>query len=77
LAIDAPVKANDIYFTVRNNLFFQVKSLLQIDEAKTKMKPESLAGGLAGMGNVYDAQGSQPGVAALVPKFASRPCHSL
>lgn len=69
LAIDVPVNANDIYFTVRNNLFFQVKSLLQIDAAKAKMKPENLAGGLAGLGNVYDTQGSQPGVAAQVPKF--------
>lgn len=69
LALHTTINASDIYFTVRNNLFYQVKSLLQIDAAKAKMKPESLVGGLAGFGNVFDTQGSGPGVATLVPKF--------
>ncbi|HQR06481.1 MAG TPA: protein kinase [Gemmatales bacterium] len=69
LAFQVTMNANDIYFTVRNNLFYQVKSLLHIDATKTKMNPESLAGGLAGFGNVYDTPGSGPGVAAQVPKF--------
>lgn len=69
LAMHVSMNASDIYFTVRNNLFYQVKSLLHIDSAKAKMKPESLAGGLAGLGNVFDTQGSGPGVATQVPKF--------
>lgn len=69
LGIDAPMNANDIYFTVRNNLFYQVKSLLHVDPVKAKMKPEGLAAGWAGLGNVFDLQTSQPGMATQIPKF--------
>lgn len=71
-AVDVPLKANDIYMTVRNNLFYQVKNLLQIDANKTKMKPESLSGGWVGSGNVFDTAGSKPGVANQIPKFVTK-----
>ena len=72
MAIEVPVTAGDIYFTIRNNVFYQVKSLLHVDAAKTKMKPEALTGGVAGLGNVYDTQSSQPGVAGQIAKFGCK-----
>ncbi|MBL8824138.1 MAG: serine/threonine protein kinase [Planctomycetia bacterium] len=68
-ALDVPVKTSDIYMTVRNNLFFQVKNLLQVDATKTKIKPEALSGGWVGSGNVFDNAGSKPGMGAMIPKF--------
>lgn len=66
-SFDVPMSPGDIYFTFRNNLFYQVKNVLQMDAAKTKMKPETLAGSVVGIGNVFDTTGSQPGV--VIPKL--------
>lgn len=69
VSIETPMNANDIYFTLRNNLFYQVKNVLHVDEKKAKIKPESLGGGFAGQGNVFDTASSQAGHALQIPKF--------
>ncbi|HMO37357.1 MAG TPA: hypothetical protein PKA06_15065, partial [Gemmatales bacterium] len=69
LLIETPMNANDIYFTLRNNLFYQVRTVLHVDPNKAKMKPETLHGGLGGLGNVFDTAGSQPGHGQAIPKF--------
>lgn len=69
-SIETPLNANDIYITLRNNLFFQVKKVLQVNETKARIKPEALNGGFAGQGNVFDSQGSQAGHGNLIPKFS-------
>jgi serine/threonine protein kinase len=72
LAVESAMKKDDVMLVVRNNLFFQVKSLLQINETKAKIKPEGLAGGLQGGGNIYDQQTSGPGQAGQVAKFGMK-----
>jgi hypothetical protein len=69
MAVEAPLTAEDIQLVMRNNVFYQVKNVLQVDASKAKMKPEALTGGLTGGGNVFDLQGSKPGDAEKVAKF--------
>lgn len=69
LSLEVPVNPTDIYFSIRNNLFYQVKNVLQIDAAKVKIQPDTLSSGMGGLGNVYDTPASQPGSLALMPKW--------
>lgn len=68
VAIKAALTADDIQLAFRNNLFYQVNNVLQVDDA-TKTKPESLASGVIGLGNVYDEAGSKPGHASRIARF--------
>jgi hypothetical protein len=69
VAIQAPLSAEDIQLTFRNNLFYHINNILQVDEARTKIKPENLSSGLMGLGNIYDQAGSKPGQATRVARF--------
>lgn len=67
LSLEVPMIPGEIYFTLRNNIFYQVKNVLQIDPAKAKIKPETLSGSLTGKGNVFNTPASQPGL--TIPKW--------
>lgn len=73
LLFQAPLKAEDIQIVIRNNVFYQVKNVLQVDQEKAKIKPESLTRGITGGGNIYEQGTCQPGDGSRVPRFGLKP----
>jgi hypothetical protein len=69
IAVQAPLAAEEIQLAFRNNLFYLINNVLRVDETRTKIKPENLASGFTGLGNVYDQAGSKPGQASRVGRF--------